>query len=297
MPPSTRISCASPCFVRLAMESRATAPMLGSASPRKPSVPMCERSSPPAAPSGSLEVAWRSMDRRRSSASMPSPLSSTRMRSMPPLPVAMSMRLAPASSAFSMSSFTALAGRSTTSPAAMRLTVPSASRRIFMERFHAETRKRGGDNISAFSATPHARVSSFRLRQVFAGEHLALFHRGLIERIHAHQPSHDHGLEHEMHHQRADAALVDLFDMHLAHGAAVFGQRFGGRAGFGGGEIADAAAGKIIEAQRLRARGGRGGALSLHAGGDDRVELGAGAAEKKLELAVLIHRPEGGNGR
>ena len=37
------------------------------------------------------------------------------------------MRVAPASSAFSTSSFTTLAGRSTTSPAAMRLTMPSES--------------------------------------------------------------------------------------------------------------------------------------------------------------------------
>ena len=37
------------------------------------------------------------------------------------------IRVAPASSAFSTSSFTALAGRSTTSPAAMRLTVVSGS--------------------------------------------------------------------------------------------------------------------------------------------------------------------------
>src|SRR5262249_12297969 len=38
-----------------------------------------------------------------------------------------SMRVAPASSAFSTSSLTTLAGRSTTSPAAMRLTMPSES--------------------------------------------------------------------------------------------------------------------------------------------------------------------------
>ena len=39
--------------------------------------------------------------------------------------VTTSMRVAPASSAFSTSSLTALAGRSTTSPAAMRLTIAS----------------------------------------------------------------------------------------------------------------------------------------------------------------------------
>ena len=46
------------------------------------------------------------------------------------------MRAAPASSAFSTSSFTALAGRSTTSPAAMRLTVPSRETADFL-RFDA----------------------------------------------------------------------------------------------------------------------------------------------------------------
>ena len=51
------------------------------------------------------------------------PSSLTSMRSMPPPSSATAMRLAPASSAFSTSSFTAAAGRSITSPAAMRLTV------------------------------------------------------------------------------------------------------------------------------------------------------------------------------
>ena len=42
---------------------------------------------------------------------------------LPPLPRLTSICVAPASMAFSTSSFTALAGRSTTSPAAMRLMV------------------------------------------------------------------------------------------------------------------------------------------------------------------------------
>src|SRR5689334_12951597 len=61
---------------------------------------------------------------------MPPPSSSTRMRSTPPFVVAISMRVAPASSAFSTRSFTALARRSTTSPAAMRLSVRSPSLRM-----------------------------------------------------------------------------------------------------------------------------------------------------------------------
>ena len=44
------------------------------------------------------------------------------------------MRLAPASMAFSTSSFTAEAGRSITSPAAMRLTISGGRRRMAMIR-------------------------------------------------------------------------------------------------------------------------------------------------------------------
>ena len=50
----------------------------------------------------------------------------------PPPPAWISTREAPASSAFSTSSLMALAGRSTTSPAAMRLTVSGGRRRMGM---------------------------------------------------------------------------------------------------------------------------------------------------------------------
>ena len=53
---------------------------------------------------------------------------------LPPPSVKMSIRLAPASMAFSTSSLTTLAGRSTTSPAAMRLTICSGSWRTGMGR-------------------------------------------------------------------------------------------------------------------------------------------------------------------
>src|SRR3990172_6478629 len=51
---------------------------------------------------------------------MPQPSSLTRMESMPPPLTSTAMREAPASRAFSMSSLTTEAGRSTTSPAAIR---------------------------------------------------------------------------------------------------------------------------------------------------------------------------------
>jgi hypothetical protein len=50
---------------------------------------------------------------------MPKPSSATDKRVMPPPSISMSTRDASASSAFSISSFTALDGRSTTSPAAI----------------------------------------------------------------------------------------------------------------------------------------------------------------------------------
>jgi hypothetical protein len=122
-PASTVIAqaCASPAC-RVVMVRRATAPIEGKASPRKPSVRISSRSS-----SGSFEVAWRSTASARSSRVMPAPSSLTWISLRPPPSVRTSMRVAPASSAFSTSSFTTLAGRSTTSPAAMRLTMPSES--------------------------------------------------------------------------------------------------------------------------------------------------------------------------
>jgi hypothetical protein len=107
--------------------SRDTAPIEGSASPRNPSERMRTRSS-----SGSFEVAWRSTASARSSRLMPLPSSTTSIRLRPAPPSVTSMREAPASIAFSTSSLTAAAGRSITSPAAMRLTSVSGRRRIGM---------------------------------------------------------------------------------------------------------------------------------------------------------------------
>ena len=73
------------------------------------------RSSAPAI----LLVACRSIASRASSGSMPSPSSSTRSDFLPPSSMATAIRRAPASSAFSTSSLTTDAGRSTTSPAAI----------------------------------------------------------------------------------------------------------------------------------------------------------------------------------
>src|SRR4051812_28595336 len=92
-----------------------TEAMLGSASPRNPSVRIAPRSSARRI----LLVACRSIASRASSASIPSPSSSTRISRLPPVSTAIATRDAPASMAFSTSSLTTEAGRSTTSPAAI----------------------------------------------------------------------------------------------------------------------------------------------------------------------------------
>src|SRR5439155_276312 len=84
-------------------------------SPRKPSVATVGRSSARA----SLLVAWRAKATSASSAAMPSPSSRTAISSSPPAASRTSTWWAPASSAFSTSSFTTEAGRSITRPAAL----------------------------------------------------------------------------------------------------------------------------------------------------------------------------------
>ena len=91
--------------------------MEGIASPRKPSVEMRSMSST----SRIFDVAWRSRESRASSRFMPQPLSRTETSVRPPAVTLTSMRVAPASRAFSRSSFRTDAGRSTTSPAAILL--------------------------------------------------------------------------------------------------------------------------------------------------------------------------------
>ncbi len=88
-----------------------------SASPRNPSVAMASRSS--GAPI--LLVACGDTASVRSAASMPRPSSATRISLVPPASTRTSTRVAPPATLFSTSSFTTLAGRSITSPAAIWL--------------------------------------------------------------------------------------------------------------------------------------------------------------------------------
>ena len=93
----------------------ATAAMLDKASPRNPRLEMRIRSSA----FWILLVACRRKAMRSCSFSIPRPLSVTRINSIPPSLISTVMAVAPASTAFSTSSFTTLDGRSTTSPAAI----------------------------------------------------------------------------------------------------------------------------------------------------------------------------------
>jgi hypothetical protein len=125
-PPSTAIiAAAGRSPTRLVTVSRPTAPSAASASPRKPKLAICTRSEP-----SILDVAWRATASGSASGAIPCPSSDTRSLVLPPADRPTSIRVAPASSAFSISSLTAEAGRSTTSPAAIRLIAAASSGRI-----------------------------------------------------------------------------------------------------------------------------------------------------------------------
>ena len=101
--------------------------MDASASPRKPRVEMEFRSSCRT----TLLVAWRRKAVGTSSGRMPQPLSVTRIKVMPPRRISTVMMEAPASTAFSTSSFMTEEGLSTTSPAAISSATCFSSTWIF----------------------------------------------------------------------------------------------------------------------------------------------------------------------
>jgi hypothetical protein len=110
---------------------RDTAAMLGRASPRNPMVSTVLMSSAVLI----LLVAWRIKARRTSLRLMPLPLSDTLMNVPGGPSVSTTISVAPASMAFSISSFTTDAGRSTTSPAAILLIVSSSRITISLSGF------------------------------------------------------------------------------------------------------------------------------------------------------------------
>ena len=122
---STRVPCSSSAE-RVSSSRREMEAIDGRASPRNPSVEIESKSSAVR----NFEVACRSNASRASSWFIPVPSSITRIMRLPPDSVSIRIDRAPASSAFSSSSFTTDAGRSTTSPAAILFATFSASMRI-----------------------------------------------------------------------------------------------------------------------------------------------------------------------
>src|SRR2546427_12161620 len=170
---------------RVTRRTRATAAMLGSASPRKPSVATVGRSSARA----SLLVAWRAKATCASSAVMPSPSSRTAISSSPPAASRTSTCSAPASSAFSTSSFTTEAGRSITSPAAICPCTAGGRIAIFPTSLQDEARVLARE--PALDLLPPRLEPGPTHERV--GEALALLHTGLPERVDPRERTHGDG--------------------------------------------------------------------------------------------------------
>src|SRR4029450_629582 len=123
-------------------------------------------------------------ERERSAGASPPPSSATRISPSPLPATATSMRREPASIAFSISSLTTLAGRSTTSPAAMRLT------------------RSGGSCLTGI------RGLCLFAGEIPTGQDFTRFYCRLVEWVDAKEVRRKDRLEHEMHHQRANRPLV-----------------------------------------------------------------------------------------
>mmetsp|Transcript_3965 Transcript_3965/g.12176 ORF Transcript_3965/g.12176 Transcript_3965/m.12176 type:complete len:319 (-) Transcript_3965:19-975(-) len=115
------------------------------ASPRNPKVSMSTRSSNFC----SFDVACRSHNNGRSDCLMPHPSSQMRNRSKPPPSTSTEIVEAPASRAFSRSSFNALGGFVTTSPAAIWFTTSGSKRRMSF-----------GSMLASSCGTPHPSPTS-----------------------------------------------------------------------------------------------------------------------------------------
>ena len=100
---------------------------------------------------------------------MPPPSSPTAISVLPPSRSTISILRAPASIAFSTSSLTAAAGRSMTSPAAMRLTTTGGSWRIFIGLFYAITGSLGMSIAEPQGQRQTAQAQTARRNQIPRG--------------------------------------------------------------------------------------------------------------------------------
>src|SRR5262245_65583017 len=94
-------------------------------------------------------------------------------------------------------------------------------------------------------------TASLASRQILLRQYLTFFHRRLVERIDAEQMRGNDRLQHEMHHQSTQAFLVERVDVDRPHRATVLCKRLGGRAAFGGDQVADRLAGKAWLTRKL----------------------------------------------
>src|SRR5438445_5588434 len=166
---STRWPASRPA-ARLTASTSATAAMLARASPRKPSVLTARMSSRRLI----LLVAWRWNATDRSSGKMPEPSSTTSTRPRPASCTRTVIRCAPASIAFSTSSLTTAAGRSTTSPAAIA-SATEAGRTAIRE---AGSTSAGG----MFHLPGEELVQGLARGEPFEVELLELLDQGVLER-------------------------------------------------------------------------------------------------------------------
>jgi hypothetical protein len=100
--------------------------------------------------------------------------------------------------------------------------------------------------------TPRHDNTCLRTYQILLCEHFALFHRRLIERVHAEQMSGDDRLQHEMHHQFAERFLIEPAEVNRPHRTAIPGQRFGRGPPFRSDQIANGLAAEASLACKLR---------------------------------------------
>src|ERR1700742_3315358 len=140
--------------------------------------------------------------------------------------------------------------------------------------------------------SPRTRNDETLRLQILLRQHLALFHRRLVEGVDAQKLSGDDRLQHEMHQQFAERLFVELRNMDRAHRAAILGQSLGGGAPLRADEVTDRLAAESWLPAKLRQFlvHARADAGAVHR--DHREQLVARAADEELQLAVLVDRPE-----
>src|SRR5262245_45763017 len=143
----------------------------------------------------------------------------------------------------------------------------------------------------------HDNDTSLRTDQILLRKHFALFHRQLIERVHAEQMRDNDRLQHEMHHQFAEGFLIEPAEVNRPHRTAIAGQRFGRGPPFGGDQIANGLAPEAGLACKLCELALNPRTLLCAINSNDGELLVARPSDEQLQLTVLIDRPKRRNRR